>query len=149
MYSRHGDILFGAVTILFASFIYVESSQLPTDSGGFSKLVSWILGGAGAVLLLKTFRRTETATRLFLDFQWIIFFASVALWFLAIFLIPIVGFFVTAAIFLFLSAWLLLGWPRQPGMLFVIALFAVITTVALWFLFTQILQLSMPEGLYF
>ena len=93
MYSRHGDILFGAVTILFASFIYVQSSQLPTDSGGFSKLVSWILGGAGVVLLLKTIRRTETATRLFLDFQWTIFFTSLALWFLAILLIPIVGFF--------------------------------------------------------
>ena len=149
MNSRQGDILFGAVTILFASFIYVESSQLPTDTGGFSKLVSWILGGAGAVLLLKTFRRTEMATRLFSDFQWAIFCISVALWILVIFLIPIVGFFVTAVVYLFLSSWLLLGRPRQIGALFKSALFAVATTVVLWFLFTEVLQLSMPEGLFF
>jgi hypothetical protein len=149
MNSRHGDILFGAATVLFASFIYLESIQLPTDTGGFSKLVSWILGGAGAVLFLKTFRRTETATRLFSDFQWTIFFTSVALWILAIFLTPFVGFFVTAAVFLFLSSWLLLGQPRQIGALFKNALFAVATTVVLWFLFKQTLQLSMPEGLFF
>lgn len=149
MNSRHGDILFGAATLLFAGFIYVESSQLPTDTGGFSKLVSWILSSAGALLLLKAFRRTEKATLLFSDFQWTIFCTSVVLWFLAIFFIPIVGFFVTAGVFLFLSAWLLLGWPRQTGVLFKTALFAVITTVVLWFLFTQILQLSMPEGLFF
>jgi hypothetical protein len=149
MNSRQGDIIFGAATLLFASFIYFESNQLPTDTGGFSKLVSWILGGAGAVLLLKSFRQTETATLLFSDFQWAIFCTSVALWFLAIFLIPIVGFFVTAAVFLFLSSWLLLGRPRQTGALFKNALFAVTTTGVLWFLFKQTLQLSMPEGLFF
>ena len=63
--------------------------------------------------------------------------------------IPIVGFFVTAVVFLFLSSWLLLGRPRQIGALFKSALFAVATTVVLWFLFTQVLQLSMPEGLFF
>lgn len=149
MNSRHGDILFGSAIILFAGFVYFESTQLPADTGGFARLVSWILGGAGAAQLLKALTRGESSTPLFSGFRWQIFIQSVGLWIFAILLIPFVGFFVVAAIFLFLSSWLLLGKPCQIGALTKNALFAVGTTAALWFLFTQILQLSMPEGLFF
>lgn len=147
MREKHGDIIAGLATVVFAAFILYESMTLPRAAALYPRLVGGIIGCAGILLLLKALARREAGHPIVEGIAWGALVTAVVIWLLAVFGLNVLGFYSSLAVMLLLLSWVFLGMPRNVRSIAGTAAFSLGVTVVLWLVFRHGFGLSTPRGL--
>ncbi|MCF3936171.1 tripartite tricarboxylate transporter TctB family protein [Acuticoccus sp. M5D2P5] len=161
MTDRKENLLGGALFLIFGLAAYVYARSIPRrapvgiDSGFLPEIVALAIAVLGAVLLVRSLpRRGRTdgdadrapdageAERI----VWLTLGLTVAAIAGYIVLLPIAGFVIATALYLFVQ--LVIFASRSPRALLYAALFSIVTSVAAWGLFRHGFGLILPHGLW-
>lgn len=142
-----GDAGSGFVVIFFALFIYLNSLGLSGGTGIYPRAIAVVIGICGILLIVRGMRKIEQP-EYFKGIGWGVFILAVVFWIVSLFLIDIIGFFVTCAIFIVALSLLIETGKITVSRILKAALFAIITVSLFWFIFVYVLGIVMPEALF-
>jgi len=149
MTSKKLNIAAGLISLSGAAFIYIISRDFPERAAIMPSLIAGIMGFASLALLIKSFRQVEDSKSVLSNISWTILGFTIATWFSLIFLSRWINFFLLATCFLFINAMVLSGKPEKITDYAVAAAFSLMTSAALWLMFSYILNVDFPvEGLF-
>ncbi|TFL16359.1 tripartite tricarboxylate transporter TctB family protein [Jannaschia formosa] len=142
--TRDGDILSGAVVMIFALIIFLQVDDLPKGAANFPRGIAVVLGLGGALLILRSLRVPRSGKGVAEGYSWRLFGLAVVLWAGTVWLIRPLDFFIVAPAFLSALSWIMAGLPRSPGGIARAAVFGVIASVVVWVIFVRILGVALP-----
>ncbi|MGD9364336.1 MAG: tripartite tricarboxylate transporter TctB family protein [Desulfobacteraceae bacterium] len=149
MTSKTLDLIAGIVSLLGAVFIFSVSRGFPQRAALMPALISAIMAFASVALIFKACKQPGRGPSAFSKMSWSTLVTTIAGWICLIVLSKWINFFILAAIFLFSIAFLLDGKPKTAGGIIRFAVFSVGISIALWLLFSMILNVGFPvEGIF-
>lgn len=148
---RVADLTAALISGGFAVFIFMTAQGYPERSALMPTLIAGVMMIAALALLFRSVRLEpkRDAPSIFAGTSWRSLLFVITLWLGVLFFFEPVGFPLAASLFLFGVAWLESNRPRTPRHLSILALFAVLTSLALFALFTLVLGVNLPAGLLF
>lgn len=149
MTARTLDLAVGALSLLGAIFIFSISRSFPERAALMPTLISGIMAFASLAMILKAFKQSRSGRSAFSNVSWLRLGLTILAWFILIILSKWVNFFILSAIFLFLISLLLNGKLENVGEFIRFVTFSAGVSIALWLLFSLVLNVSFPvEGLF-
>jgi putative tricarboxylic transport membrane protein len=145
MMNKSANLMASVIVIFFAGFFYYQANQLPsTNINEFGpalmpKIYSVILLILGIFLLFQSLRlkreRVKTGKSVLITMGVLI---------LTVFLIPILGFYLVAWLFLILFFWI----TKQRTRKILIAI-PLSTIIIIYLFFERLLSVPIPKGMFF
>jgi putative tricarboxylic transport membrane protein len=141
------EIAFSICMVALSSFLTFQSFRYPADSAFFPRVLSLLLLLLSLLLLTRAFRQSPREGRTggtrgnafsLINNQPILVFGSTTLY---VVMIPILGFLVSTALFIFGSIVF-----RDRRRLVVAAIYGVCFSAALYFAFHAVLGVTLPRG---
>ena len=144
---RTGGFIAVGLTLALALLIYIQATTtMSTEAASFPKLIALVLLVASGVLLLKTFYLPgkDTGKPMLAGIKWKNLFAIAFLWLISLIIPGYLGFYTDIFLFMVLASCYLTGVSLKS--LRISILYAAITTLLLWGVFSVFLKLSLPRG---
>ncbi len=149
MTARTLNLTVGALSLLGAILIYSAATGFPDRAALMPSLISGILGFSALSMIIKALRQPKGGESAFSNISWPKLALTSAAWFCLIILSKWINFFILSAVFLFSIALLLNGKPQDIKDTLRIAAFSIELPIALWLLFSLVLNVSFPiEGIF-
>jgi hypothetical protein len=146
MSSKTLDLIVGLLSLLGAVCIFSVSRGFPQRAALMPALISGIMAFASVALIFKAYKQSSRGPSAFSNMSWSTLVTTIAGWICLIILSKWINFFALTTIFLFSIALLLNGKPKTGGEIISFVVFSVGISVALWLLFSMILNVSFPVG---
>ncbi len=149
MTARMLNLTVGALSLCGAILIYSTGTAFPERAALMPSLISGIMGFAALSMLFKAYRQPKGGESAFSNISWPTLLLTSLAWFSLIILSRWLNFFILSAGFLFSIALLLNGKPKNTRDILRIVAFSIGLPVALWLLFSLVLNVSFPvEGIF-
>lgn len=143
--SKFGNLIASVIVISFAGFFYYQANQLPSTSINefgpalMPKIYSVILLLLGIILLVQSLKikgeMEKTGKSVLITMVVLV---------LSVFLIPILGFYLVAWLFLLLFFWI----TKQRTRKILIAI-PLSTIILIYLFFERLLSVPIPKGMFF
>jgi hypothetical protein len=150
MNERTGDILSGVVGIAFSVVLVAVATTFSEPAPRWMPwFVSGLIGVGSLILLLRRLRARDPGRQVFADVHWPVLLVLVCSWVVTVLLLETVGFYLMLMLFMAFASWYLQGCPRRIGPILKCASYAVVMSLVMWGLFTNVLGTRVPAGLAF
>ncbi len=153
MTMRQINYFLGIGGLLLSFFFYREAGNIMGDAGLYPKTVITVLAFLSVLLLIQNhFRPLESAKvkMPFKDTRWVVIMGTIFGAGFYIWLVDVVGFYVTSFFFLIIATYLLSGEKKfNPKTLITLTVMATIVVGVVYLAFKVFLKVQTPTGILF